>query len=196
MKTFVILFLLSGGLATSAAAQAGWGSSNSWDTPKKKTAKKSAAGAPKSQSVSQDKALGNNGAAAAPEAPAPSPAAAAAPSGSGFGGGSASSNAPMGMGMSAAPGTPVMMQSGRNVLRDDAIAARERRMLHRAGKPASSAPAAVAPAEMPVASPAAQPASATGAANAAGGQSATPAAPKPARNTKSPKKAPAAPAGW
>ena len=197
MKSLLILFLLSAGLATSASAQAGWGSSNSWDAPKKKTVTKTTSAARKSQAVSQDKAM-NNGA-AAPEASAPVPAA-AVPAASGLGGGAVSSNAPMGMGMSAAPGTPVMMQSGRNVLRDDAIAARERRMLHRAGKPA---PVAQAPAEVPVSAPAAvSSAGATGASNAANGQvaapaAAKPAAPKPARSAPAPKKkAPAAPAGW
>ena len=206
MKSLLIIFLLSGGLAGSAAAQAGWGSANSWDAPKKKTVKKTPAPTRQAAAASQDKALQNNGAAPAPEAPVLSPASAAvAPTaGSGFGGGS--SPAPMGTGMSAAPGTPIMMSSGRNVLRDDAIAARERRMLHRAGKPAAATPVPA-----PIAVPATAPLSArpsgtttgaTGAGNVAGGQDAAPAiksaaaqpaAPKPAR---APKKAPAAPAGW
>ena len=198
MKSLLILLLLSAGLATSASAQAGWGTSDSWDAPKKKTVKKSTAPARKSQAATQDKAM-NNGATAAPEATAAAPEPTApVPAGGGFGGG-ASSSAPMGMGMSAAPGTPVMMQSGRNVLRDDAIAARERRMLHRAGKQARVAPA---PAEVPISAPAAAPltgasAGAMGASNAANGQIAAPAAAKSARSTPAPKKkAPAAPAGW
>ena len=191
MKSLLILLLLSGGLATSAAAQAGWGTSDSWDAPKKKTVKKTPVPARQSQAVSQDKAMRNNGAAV--EAPAPVAAPALASSGFGASGGASSAPTGMSMGMSAAPGTPVMMQSGRNVLRDDAIAARERRRLHWAGKPAAAVvvpvPVEVAPA--PVAA-----AVTTGAGNAAGGQQTAPPATKPVRSTKSPKKAVPAPSGW
>ena len=189
MKSLLILLLLSGGLATSAAAQAGWGTSDSWDAPKKKTVKKTPAPARQSQAASQDKAMQNNGAVAEALAPVAAPA----PASSGFGASGGASNAPTGMsmGMSAAPGTPVMMQSGRNVLRDDAIAARERRRLHWAGKPAAavvvSVPVEVAPAPVAVT---------TGAGNAAGGQQTAPPATKPVRSTKSPKKAVPAPSGW
>ncbi len=190
MKSLLILLLLSGGLATSAAAQAGWGTSDAWDAPKKKTVKKTPAPARQSQAVTQDKAMQNNGVAAE----APAPVAAPAPASSGFGASGGASSAPMGMGMSAAPGTPVMMQSGRNVLRDDAIAARERRRLHWAGK---SAAAVVVPAPVEVApAPAAAAAVTTGAGNAAGGQQTAPPATKPVRSTKSPKKAAPAPSGW
>ena len=191
MKSLLILLFLSGGLVTSAAAQAGWGTSDSWDAPKKKTVKKTPASARQSQAASQDKAMQNNG--AATEAPAP--VAAPAPVSSGFGASGGASSAPMGMsmGMSAAPGTPVMMRSGRNVLRDDAIAARERRRLHWAGKPAASV---VVPAPVEVAPAPAAAAVTTGAGNAAGGQQTAPPAAKPVRSTKSPKKAAPAPSGW
>jgi hypothetical protein len=175
MKSFFFLLLLSGGLATSASAQSGWGTSDSWDAPAKKSTKKAPAKTGKSQSANQDKALNNNGA-MAPEAMAPATAPEPAPAG-GFapaGGGGSSASGGSG-GMSVAPGTPVMMQSGRNVLRDEAIAARERRMRHQAGKPAAAAPA-LAP--VPMAAPAPATAAQVDATNAGtasnGGMSAGP----------------------
>jgi hypothetical protein len=198
MKSFFFLLLLSGGLATSASAQSGWGTSDSWDAPAKKSTKKAPAKTGKSQSANQDKALNNNGA-MAPEAMAPATAPEPAPAAGGFapaGGGGSSASGGSG-GMSVAPGTPVMMQSGRNVLRDEAIAARERRMRHQAGKPAAAAPA---PAPVPMAAPAPATAAQVDATNAGtasnGGMSAGPKKTSMAPKAKPVKKAPAAPAGW
>ncbi len=198
MKSFFFLLLLSGGLATSASAQSGWGTSDSWDAPAKKSTKKAPAKTGKSQSASQDKALNNNGA-MAPEAMAPATAPEPAPAPGGFapaGGGGSSANGSGGM--SVAPGTPVMMQSGRNVLRDEAIATRERRMRHQAGKPAAAVPA---PAPEPIAAPAPASAAQMDAASAAGtasngGMSAGPKKTSMAPKAKPAKKAPAAPTGW
>ena len=190
MKSFFFLLLLSGGLAISASAQSGWGTSSSWDAPAKKSTKKAPAKTGKSQSVSQDKALNNNGDMAR-EAPAPAPA----PGGLAPAGGGGSSASGGTGGMSVAPGTPIMMQSGRNVLRDEAIAARERRMRHQAGKPAAAAPAPE-PITAPVPAPAAQVDAANAGTASNGGMSAGPKKTSTAPKAKPAKKAPAAPAGW
>ncbi|WP_210513667.1 hypothetical protein [Hymenobacter terricola] len=204
MKRALFFLLAFGALATSAAAQtSGWDTGNSWDAPKKSTTKKTAKSS-QSQAAGQ-KNLQKGGAAAAPEpemVATPAPAAAAAPApAAGFGGaGAATSNAPQGMGMSAAPGTPVMMQSGRNVMANDAAAARERRLNRKIKHHAlplspSEVPktAAAAAAPAPVAAPAPAPAAdamATGTAANGGAGNGAMAAPKAnVKASSTPKKA-------
>lgn len=222
MKRTLLSLLLVGALGSSAAAQSGWGSSDGWDTPKKAAAKKAASA--KARPTPAATPAPATGAAAAPlsdggvETSAAAAAAtqsggnagnAATPAGA-FGSGGTSRND--GPNLNVAPGMPVMLQSGRSVLANDAAAARERRLRRMAKpQPAASAPAtgAALGAEGTLLNTG-QAASAGAGMSAAGAVPSAPAgtaasavaAPKviapskaaPAR--QNPKKAAAAPSGW
>ncbi|GAB3293025.1 hypothetical protein GCM10027511_06680 [Hymenobacter humi] len=216
---FSLLFVV--GIATTASAQSGWDTSDSWGAPKKSTKKKPTTSS--GQATGQTRATGkettpqNDGRTVSPypSGPAKQDAnpgnTASTPPDNSFVPGTTSSSTQGGndrQGMSAAPGTPVMLQSGRSVMANDAAAARERRerRLARAGRAAaaptqvdgSAIPAATAPAagtEM----------GASGASNAGAGMNAVSPAPGAAPKTaptekaapaKPKKKAAPAPSGW
>jgi hypothetical protein len=138
MKRTLFSLLLTVAIATTASAQAGWGSSDSWDAPKKSPAKKKT-----TTTSGQTRAAGNqatpqnDGRTVSPYPSAPGQAdpnpgnTVSTPPDNSFVPGTTSSSTQGGndrQGMSAAPGTPVMLQSGRSVMANDAAAARERRL--------------------------------------------------------------------
>jgi hypothetical protein len=154
MKRTLFSLLITVAVATTASAQAGWGSSDSWGTPppKKSAAKKTSASGTTS---GQNRATGNQSApqndgrtvSPYPSAPAQADAnpgnTASTPPDNTFVPGATSSSTQGGsdrQGMSAAPGTPVMLQSGRSVMANDAAAARERRMnrMNKLSRPAAT----------------------------------------------------------
>ncbi len=205
-RTLFSLFFTVAVVAT-ASAQGGWDSSDSWGAPKKTAKKKPAAS--NGQAAGQNRAPGSekmpvNDTPAMAAQPDASPLnAAPAPSDSGFKPGGGGGSAPTGQGMSVAPGSPMILQSGRTVMANDAAATRERR-LNRMNK-AKQVPAA---APTPVNNAAMLQSQATGAGAGMEAPAASPAAqaavpapqprPAPAKATpsKSKKKAPAEPSGW
>ncbi|ALW84702.1 hypothetical protein AUC43_06170 [Hymenobacter sedentarius] len=133
---FSLLFVVA--VATTASAQAGWGSSDSWGAPKKSSAKKATTGG-QNRATGNEKTPQNDGRTVSPYPSGPAkPDAnpgntASTPPDNSFIPGTTSNSTQGGndrQGMSAAPGTPVMLQSGRNVMANDAAAARERRLNH------------------------------------------------------------------
>ena len=174
MKRTLFSLLITVAIATSASAQAGWGSSDSWGAPKKGAAKKASTPDKTSTTGGQNRATGNEKAPqndgrtvspypSGPAKPDANPGnTASTPPDNSFVPGTTSSSTQGGndrQGMSAAPGTPVMLQSGRNVMANDAAATRERR-LNRMNK--LNRPAAV-PTQVDGAASGSQPMGATGA---------------------------------
>ncbi|MCC3151876.1 hypothetical protein Q3A66_00375 [Hymenobacter sp. BT770] len=218
---FSLLFVV--GIATTASAQAGWGSSDSWGSPKKSAAKKATTGG-QNRATGNEKTPQNDGRTVSPYPSGPAkPDAnpgntASTPPDNSFIPGTTSSSTQGGndrQGMSAAPGTPVMLQSGRNVMANDAAAARERRLNHMnklSGRPAAvptqvdgsaiNAGQSSGAGAVPAAEAGTAPAPNAGAMSPAGGAAGTGAAlkatpPKKAAPISAPKKKAApAPAGW
>ncbi|WP_046246903.1 hypothetical protein [Hymenobacter terrenus] len=229
MKSTLFLLLLSGALATSAAAQTGGWDTGGWDAPKKKTTKKTTTTGSQTRAGGQQAAPQNDGRTVSPypsepAQPDPNPGnTASTPPDNSFVPGATSGSTQGGndrQGMSVAPGTPVMLQSGRSVLENDAAAARERRRLRTERLKAAAAKptlvgaegatmsggdqAGAAPAATTNAGAAAAGTSAAGGMNAATGNAEQPigvstktgSATQATPPKKSVKKAPAAPSGW
>jgi hypothetical protein len=172
---FTLLFC--GALATSAAAQSGW-DTNSWDAPKK-TTKKTTTTKKSGTSTGQSQAAGQQGGAtdaAAPTTPGmetPVDAAATTPAAGGFGPVGADNAVRRTEAVYAAPGTPVILQSGSNVGSYDGYATREERNRARTAKINRAA----ARAQGAQAMPAAAPGITTGAGASMAPDAATPASP-------------------
>jgi hypothetical protein len=229
MKRTLFSLFLTVAVATGASAQAGWGSDDSWGAPKKSTPKK--ATTTKAATGAQNRATGNettprnDGRTVSPYPSAPAQPdvnpgnTASTPPDNSFVPGPTSGGSGNGgndrAGLSAAPGMPVMLQSGRSVMANDAAAARERRMnrMNKLNRPAV-APTQVTSSEMTGGSQATGAgAAATGAETGATGtmsnsnngaapaiEPTAPATKTGANNKTTPskpkKKAPAQPAGW
>ncbi|SFQ21209.1 hypothetical protein [Hymenobacter arizonensis] len=225
MKRTLLSLFFTVAVATGASAQAGWGSDDSWGAPKKSSTKKTTT--TKAATSGQTRAPGNQATpqndgrtvSPYPSAPAqpdvnPGNTASTPPDNSFVPGPTSGGNGNGGndrAGMSAAPGTPVMLQSGRSVMANDAAAARERRQnrMNKINRPAV-APTQVTGGDMTGASQATSGANgavaprtgATGA-DAMTAPAAAPSATAPASGTtnktapaKTKAKAPAAPSGW
>ncbi|MBF9238408.1 hypothetical protein I2I05_13465 [Hymenobacter sp. BT683] len=216
MKRTLFSLFFTVAIAATASAQSGWDTSDSWGAPKKTTKKKTTTSS--GQATGQTRATGNE---KTPQndgrtvSPYPSAAAqpdvnpgntASTPPDNSFTPGTTSSGSGNGgndrQGMSVAPGSPMILQSGRTVMANDAAAARERRLnrmnkakrvpatptqVNGASMMESQATGAGAGMTAPAASPAA-PVAAPAAQSKTAPTKAAPAKPK--------KKAPAAPSGW
>ena len=210
MKRSLLSLFLTLAAMTAASAQAGWDTPAPTKAPAQKaTTTKAAASGGQNRATGNEKAPQNDG-----RTVSPYPSASAQPDANP--GNTAST--PLGttsgqtqggsdhQGMSVAPGTPVMLQSGRNVLANDAAAARERRMnrMNKLNKvPAvptlagADAPAPAAAAPAPADAVGAAGTSNAGGMGATGTAGATKSTSTKATKTSKPAKRPApAPAGW